>query len=50
MNVTVSGTSPYDNAPGGHSIDHIDTALARESRRQIYRFLARHLRPPRPAQ
>ncbi len=38
----------YDNAPGGHSFNRIDTPLARESRREIYRFLAPHLKPDRP--
>jgi hypothetical protein len=33
----------YDDAPGGHSFNRMDHALARESRREIYRFLARHL-------
>jgi dipeptidyl aminopeptidase/acylaminoacyl peptidase len=36
----------YDNAPGGHVFDRIDTKLARESRREIYQFLARYLTPP----
>ena len=35
----------YDNAPGGHAFNHIDTKLARESRGEIYRFLARYLKP-----
>jgi dipeptidyl aminopeptidase/acylaminoacyl peptidase len=39
----------YPNAPGGHAFNRIDTPLARESRREIYRFLATHLRPARPA-
>lgn len=34
----------YDDAPGGHSFNRIDTALARESRREIYAFLGRHLK------
>jgi dipeptidyl aminopeptidase/acylaminoacyl peptidase len=34
----------YDNAPGGHLFNRIDTALARESRQEIYVFLARHLK------
>ena len=36
----------YNNAPGGHVFDRIDTKLARESRREIYQFLARYLTPP----
>jgi dipeptidyl aminopeptidase/acylaminoacyl peptidase len=38
----------YDNAPGGHSFDRLDTILAREARREIYAFLARYLKPPHP--
>jgi dipeptidyl aminopeptidase/acylaminoacyl peptidase len=34
----------YQDAPGGHSFNRLDTALARESRREIYAFLAKHLR------
>lgn len=38
----------YTNAPGAHHFNRIDTKLARESRAEIYRFLARHLNPPNP--
>ncbi len=38
----------YEDAPGGHSMDRLDTKLAREGRREIYRFLARYLHPRRP--
>jgi dipeptidyl aminopeptidase/acylaminoacyl peptidase len=38
----------YTNAPGGHAFNRIDTRLARESRAEIYRFLAKHLTPPNP--
>jgi dipeptidyl aminopeptidase/acylaminoacyl peptidase len=38
----------YQNAPGGHAFNRIDTRLAKESRSEIYRFLARHLSPPNP--
>jgi dipeptidyl aminopeptidase/acylaminoacyl peptidase len=38
----------FKDAPGGHSMDRLDTRLARDARRDIYRFLARHLSPPRP--
>jgi dipeptidyl aminopeptidase/acylaminoacyl peptidase len=38
----------YTNAPGGHHFNRLDTRLARESRRDIYRFLAAHLKPPYP--
>jgi dipeptidyl aminopeptidase/acylaminoacyl peptidase len=34
----------YDDAPGGHSFNRMDHALARESRAEVYRFLARHLK------
>ncbi len=36
----------YKDAPGGHSFNRIDTKLAKESRAEIYRFLARYLNPP----
>jgi dienelactone hydrolase len=35
----------YQDAPGGHSFNRLDTELAHESRREIYDFLARHLKP-----
>jgi dipeptidyl aminopeptidase/acylaminoacyl peptidase len=35
----------YDNAPGGHRFNRIDTKLAHESRQEIYAFLARYLKP-----
>ncbi len=38
----------YDNAPGGHVFNRIDTKAAKESRREIYEFLARYLAPPKP--
>jgi len=38
----------YENAPGGHSFNQVDTKLARESRREVYGFLARYLNPPKP--
>jgi len=38
----------YQAAPGGHSFNRLDTRLARESRLEIYRFLARYLKPERP--
>ena len=34
----------YQDAPGGHSFNRLDTVLARESRAEIYDFLAKHLR------
>jgi dienelactone hydrolase len=39
----------YTNAPGGHLFNRLDTPLALESRAEIWRFLARHLHPPKPA-
>jgi dipeptidyl aminopeptidase/acylaminoacyl peptidase len=38
----------YKDAPGGHEFNRIDTKLAKESRAEIYRFLAAHLNPPNP--
>ncbi len=38
----------YQDAPGGHSFNRLDTKLAQESRREIWRFLAPRLRPERP--
>jgi len=38
----------YQAAPGGHSFNRLDTKLAQESRREIYRFLAPYLKPDRP--
>jgi dipeptidyl aminopeptidase/acylaminoacyl peptidase len=38
----------YENAPGGHFFNRIDTRLAKESRAETYRFLARYLNPPSP--
>ncbi|MCP4899396.1 MAG: S9 family peptidase [bacterium] len=37
----------YD-VPGGHSHDRLDTPEAWEAREEIYKFLARYLKPPRP--
>lgn len=34
----------YDDAPGGHSFNRLDTPLALESRREIWEFLARYLK------
>src|SRR4051812_5716262 len=39
----------YQDAPGGHQFNRLDTRFARESRAEAYRFLARHLSPPDPA-
>ena len=38
----------YEDAPGGHSFNRLDTKSARESRREIYQFLAKYLSPPEP--
>jgi hypothetical protein len=35
----------YQDVPGGHSFNRMDTKAARESRREIHRFPARHLKP-----
>lgn len=34
----------YQNAPGGHAFNRIDTKLARESRQEVYVFLAKYLK------
>ncbi len=38
----------YQDAPGGHQFNRLDTKFARESRAEVYRFLAKHLTPPNP--
>ena len=38
----------FEDAPGGHSFDRLDTALAKEIRLKVDRFLAGYLDPPRP--
>jgi dipeptidyl aminopeptidase/acylaminoacyl peptidase len=38
----------YTNAPGGHAFNRLDTKLAKESRGEIWRFLAKHLKPANP--
>ena len=35
----------YQDPPGGHHFNRIDTRLARESRAEIYEFLKKHLKP-----
>ncbi|MEP7366555.1 MAG: alpha/beta fold hydrolase [Acidobacteriota bacterium] len=35
----------YEDAPGGHAFNRIDTPLARESRKEAYAFLAKYLKP-----
>ncbi|MCX7984407.1 MAG: prolyl oligopeptidase family serine peptidase [Bacteroidetes bacterium] len=38
----------FENEPGGHSFDRIDTRRAKEIRLKIYHFLQRYLQPPYP--
>lgn len=38
----------YEEIPGGHSFNRMDTRIAREIRLEIYRFLDQYLYPPRP--
>jgi len=40
----------YDNAPGGHYFNRIDTKAAKDSRAEIWRFLARYLKPDHAVQ
>jgi dipeptidyl aminopeptidase/acylaminoacyl peptidase len=35
----------YENAPGGHAFNRIDTKLAKDSRKEIYAFLEKYLKP-----
>lgn len=38
----------YQSAPGGHMFNRLDTRLAKESRAEVYRFLAKYLNPANP--
>ncbi len=38
----------FQDIPGGHSFDRMDTRRAKEIRIKIYSFLAQYLKPPRP--
>lgn len=38
----------YQDAPGGHYFNRTDTKLAKESRLEIWRFLASYLHPANP--
>lgn len=38
----------FENHPGGHSFDRMDMPEASAIRLDIYRFLAKHLKPPKP--
>ena len=40
----------YDNAPGGHYFNRMDTPLAIQSRKEVYVFLAKYLHPEHPVQ
>jgi dipeptidyl aminopeptidase/acylaminoacyl peptidase len=35
----------YEDAPGGHMFNRLDTKLARDSREEVYQFLAKYLKP-----
>lgn len=37
----------FDDVPGGHSFDRMDHRMGRDSRFKIYKFLEKHLDPPR---
>jgi dipeptidyl aminopeptidase/acylaminoacyl peptidase len=39
----------YQDSPGGHQFNRLDTKLAKESRAEVYRFLAKYLKPPNAA-
>ncbi len=38
----------YEDVPGGHSFDRMDTKKAKQIRIKIYKFLAEYLNPPKP--
>jgi dipeptidyl aminopeptidase/acylaminoacyl peptidase len=38
----------YQDAPGGHYFNRLDTRAAKESRKEIWRFLAGYLKPENP--
>ncbi len=38
----------YQDVPGGHSFDRMDTKIAKEIRLKIHLFLAKHLNPEKP--
>lgn len=38
----------FENEPGGHHFDRIDTRLARETRLTMHQFLAKYLKPAKP--
>jgi dipeptidyl aminopeptidase/acylaminoacyl peptidase len=39
----------YDDAPGGHEFGRLDTRIAQQSRKEVYGFLAKYLKPDRPS-
>ncbi len=38
----------YQDIPGGHSFDRMDTKTAKEIRLKVHKFIARYLNPPKP--
>lgn len=38
----------FEDLPGGHSFDRLDTRKAKEIRIKIYNFISQYLHPPRP--
>ena len=40
----------YDDAPGGHYFNRVDTKLAKNSRHEIYKFMESYLHPAHPVQ
>ena len=38
----------YENAPGGHYFNRTDTKMAKESRREVWKFLNGYLKPDHP--
>jgi len=40
----------YEDAPGGHYFNRTDTKMARDSRMEVYKFLASYLHPAKPVQ
>ena len=40
----------YENAPGGHRFNRLDTKLAKQSRAEVYKFIAKYLSPPNAVQ
>ncbi len=38
----------FEDIPGGHSFDRMDTKIAKEIRLKIYKFLEKHLKPQKP--